>query len=287
VEKIKVMIVDDSKISRAMISGHLAKTNFEVCAEAKDASEAVELFDKHRPAIVTMDMNLPDADGIECSRRIRAIDPDAKIIMISAMKDASLMASGREAGISSFLQKPVSPNELIDTMLVLCQNQAGRIAVLRESYAKAFVRALQQGIFSMVGVNSEMSLELDDRRFLDITGIAVIIGLTGYPVGRAIVYMDNDTMYKFARLLLSAEDDVDLSEDDANDSVEEAANVIVGRGASNVNDVFKDKEMRITPPGTIAGTNIRIASPKLTTFKITADTRIGKIFMNVGFAEGD
>jgi len=281
------MIVDDSKISRVMIAGHLAKTNFEVCAEAKDAAEAVEMFDKHRPAIVTMDMNLPDADGIECSRRIRSIDPDAKIIMISAMKDAGLMAAGREAGISSFLQKPVSTNELIDTMMILCQSHVGRVAVLRESYAKAFVRALQQGLFSMVGVNAEMGLEIDERRFLDVTGIAVVIGLTGYPVGRSIFYMDKDTMMNFARLILAAEEDTEISEDDANDAVEEAANVIVGRGASNVNDVFKDKEMRITPPGTICGTNIRIASPKLTTFKITADTKIGKICLNVGFAEGD
>ena len=51
--------------------------------------------------------------------------------------------------------------------------------------------------------------------------------------------------------------------------------------------VFKDKEMRITPPGTIVGSNIRIASPKLTTFRIVAKTRIGDIEMNVGFAEGE
>ena len=69
-EKVKVMIVDDSKISRAMLAGSLAKTNFEVCAQAKDAAEAVKLYEEMRPAVVTMDMNLPDADGIECSRRI-------------------------------------------------------------------------------------------------------------------------------------------------------------------------------------------------------------------------
>ncbi len=135
-EKVKVLIVDDSKVSRAMLEGNLAKTNFEVCAQAKNAAEAVELYEQTKPAVVTMDMNLPDADGIECSRRIRAIDPDAKIVMISAMKDASLVAKGREVGISAFLQKPVSVNELIDTLMILCQNKVGKVAVLRESYAK-------------------------------------------------------------------------------------------------------------------------------------------------------
>jgi len=51
--------------------------------------------------------------------------------------------------------------------------------------------------------------------------------------------------------------------------------------------VFKDKEMRITPPGTIVGNKIRIASPKLTTFRICAKTRLGDINMSVGFAEGE
>ena len=286
-EKVKVMIVDDSKVSRAMIEGNLAKTNFEVCAQAKNAAEAVELYEQTKPAVVTMDMNLPDADGIECSRRIRAVDPEAKIIMISAMKDASLGARGRDVGISAFLQKPVSINELIDTLMILCQNKVGKVAVLRESYAKPFVRAFQQGIFSMTGVHSEVELEEDNRAFLEVSGIAVIVGLTGVPNGRAIVYMDVDTMRKFSMIMLDKESAAELTEEEASESVEEAVNIIVGRGVSNINDVFKDKEMRITPPGTIVGSKIRIASPKLTTFRICAKTRVGEINMSVGFAEGE
>ncbi len=286
-EKVKVLVVDDSKISRAVMQRHLAKTNFEVCAEAKNAAEAVTLYAEHHPGIVTMDMNLPDADGIECTRRIHAIDPTAKVVMISAMKDASLVAKGREVGISAFLQKPVTVNDLLDTLMVLGQDKVGKVTVLRESYAKAFVRALQQGLFSMIGVHSQIELELDERRFLDVTGVAVIIGLTGYPTGRAVVYMDNPTMKNFTAVLLGVENPDELADDEASDTVEEAANILVGRGVSNINDVFKDKEMRITPPGTICGNGIRIASPRLTTFKITAATRIGQICMSIGFAEGD
>lgn len=88
-------------------------------------------------------------------------------------------------------------------------------------------------------------------------------------------------------IMLDKDSLADVTEEEASDSVEEAANIIVGRGVSNINDVFKDKEIRITPPGTICGTDIRIASPKLTTFRITAKTRIGDINMNIGFAEGE
>ena len=94
-------------------------------------------------------------------------------------------------------------------------------------------------------------------------------------------------MHKFSMIMLDKESLDDITEEEASESVEESANIIVGRGVSNINDIFKDKEMRITPPGTICGTNIRIASPKLTTFRIVAKTRIGDISMNVGFAEGD
>ena len=283
-EKVKVMIVDDSKISRTILANHLSKTNFEVVAMAADAAEAIELYREHDPELVTMDMNLPDADGIECSKKIRGIDPEAKIIMISAMKDASLIAQGRAAGISAFLQKPVSTNEIIDTLMLLCQQKVSRIAVMRDSYAKAFERALQKGILNLIGLQSKINVEVYDKKYLSVDGIAVIIGLTGYPVGRAIMYMTSETMKNFATTMLGTEE---VNDDEMNEAIEEAANIVVGRGASNINDVFKDKEMRITPPGTISGSGIKIASPKLTTFKLTATTKVGDIFMNVGFAEGE
>ena len=283
-EKVRVMIVDDSKISRTILANHLSKTNFEVVAMAADAAEALRLYQELNPDIVTMDMNLPDADGIECSKKIRGFDPDAKIVMISAMKDASLVAQGRAAGISSFLQKPVSTNDIIETLLLLSQQKVNKIAVLRESYAKAFERALQQGILNLIGMQSKITLEVYDKRYLSIDGIAVIIGLTGYPVGRAIMQMSNDTMKKFAEIMLGTEE---VTEDEIHESVEEAANIVIGRGVSNINDVFKDKEMRITPPGTIFGSGIKISSPKLTTFKLTASTDVGDILINVGFAEGE
>ena len=119
---------------------------------------------------------------------------------------------------------------------------------------------------------------------LEVDGIAVIIGLTGNPTGRAITYMSMDTMKVFSKTMLGTDN---LTDEEFNDAVEEAANIIVGRGVSNVNDVFKDKELRITPPGTICGEGIRIASPKLTTFKITAKTDFGEVCVNIGFAEGE
>ncbi len=286
-ERIKVLVVDDSRVSCAMLSNMMSKTNFEVCGMASNAADAVLKYQALRPMAVTMDMNLPDADGIECSRRIREIDPEARIIMISAMKDTSLMERGREVGITSFLQKPVSPYELIDALSCIVSDDVKNNMGLRDLYIQSFSKVLKQSLFSLVGVHSEMTMQRAQGAYLDIpSGIAVIIGLTGEPMGRAIVYMDTDTMFGMARAILMKGEDEKMTAEDASDVVEEAANIIVGRCASVVNDL-KDVDMRISPPGTIVGKNIRIANFKITSYCVEAKTRFGSVCMNVGFAEGE
>ncbi len=275
------MVVDDSKISRMMISSMLAKTNFEVCAMAENAATAIDLYAKTRPDVVTMDMNLPDADGIECSRRIHAIDSNCRIVMISAMKDAKLIMHGRLAGISSFLQKPVSTNELLDTLMILCQEHVGVNTVYRDSYVTTYAKVLEETLQQIAGVKAEIDVQEEQEAALSLNGVAVIVGIVGEPKGRAAFYMDTETMHRFAEKVLQ-EDSV--SESEALAAVEESGNIIAGHGISRINDVIKDREMRLTPPGIISGSNIKLSNPDLISFNIRAKTELGDIFMNVGFA---
>lgn len=275
------MVVDDSKISRMMISSMLAKTNFEVCAMAENAAHAIDLYAKTRPDVVTMDMNLPDADGIECSRRIHAMDSSCKIVMISAMKDAKLIMHGRLAGISSFLQKPVSTNELLDTLMILCQEHVGVNAVYRDSYVSTYAKVLQEGLQQIAGLESEIQVQEENSGPLSVSGVAVIIGIVGEPRGRVAFYMDENTMRGFAKAVLQQDEVTDF---EAQAAVEESGNIIAGHGISRINDVIKDREMRLTPPGIISGTDIKLSNPELIAFNIKAKTSIGDIFMNIGFA---
>ena len=275
------MVVDDSKISRMMISSMLAKTNFEVCAMAENAAHAIDLYAKTRPDVVTMDMNLPDADGIECSRRIHAMDSRCKIVMISAMKDAKLIMHGRLAGISSFLQKPVSTNELLDTLMILCQEHVGVNAVYRDSYVSTYAKVLQEGLQQIAGLESEIQVQEENSGPLSVSGVAVIIGIVGEPRGRVAFYMDENTMRRFAKAVLQQDEVTDF---EAQAAVEESGNIIAGHGISRINDVIKDREMRLTPPGIISGTDIKLSNPELIAFNIKAKTSIGDIFMNIGFA---
>lgn len=275
------MVVDDSKISRMMISSMLAKTNFEVCAMAENAAHAIDLYAKTRPDVVTMDMNLPDADGIECSRRIHAMDSRCKIVMISAMKDAKLIMHGRLAGISSFLQKPVSTNELLDTLMILCQEHVGVNAVYRDSYVSTYAKVLQEGLQQIAGLESEIQVQEENSGSLSVSGVAVIIGIVGEPRGRVAFYMDENTMRGFAKAVLQQDEVTDF---EAQAAVEESGNIIAGHGISRINDVIKDREMRLTTPGIISGTDIKLSNPELIAFNIKAKTSIGDIFMNIGFA---
>ena len=276
--KLRVLIVDDSKISRVMIAENLRDTDFEVCGMAADAAEAVRLYEELRPDAVTMDMNLPDANGLECSRRIIVMDPEANIVMVSAMKDLNLITQGKAIGIRAFLQKPIGKEDLMDTLRLICEAEESRLTTFRELYAKPFARALQEGT---------AEIEEYEPRHLDVSGAAVIIGITGFTTGRAIFYLEEPVIKLFAMHMLGRSTVEEVEDGEAVDAVEEAANILAGRGISKINNVLEGKELRLTPPGTIRGSKVHIVSPRMTTFCIGMQLPIGAIRMNVGFAEGE
>ena len=285
--KLRVLIVDDSKISRVMIAENLRDTDFEVCGMAADAVEALKLYTEHRPDLVTMDMNLPDTNGLECSRRILATDPNAKILMVSAMKDLNLIVQGKAIGIRAFLQKPASKPDLVDTLHLICESSASQETLFRELYAKPFGRALQQGLMGLLGMEGEVVIESYDSRSLDVSGAAVIIGITGFTTGRAILYVDEPVIKLFAMHMLGRATVEEVDDVEAVDAVEEAANILAGRAVSKINNVLDGKELRLTPPGTIRGSQVHIVSPRMTTFCISIQLPIGMVRMNVGFTEGE
>ena len=234
-----------------------------------------------------MDMNLPDTNGLECSRRILALDADARILMISAMKDLKLITQGKAVGVRAFLQKPVSQADLLDTLYLIGQVSATQETEFRELYAKPFARALQQGVSGLLNMEGEPEIAPYESRTLDVSGAAVIIGITGYTTGRVILYAEESVVQLFAMHMLGYSTVEELTENEAADAVEEAANIIAGRAVSKINNVLDGKELRLTPPGTISGAQVHIVSPRMTTFCISMKLPIGTVRINVGFAEGE
>ena len=116
------MIVDDSNIIRRKIERAQDLPAVTVVGSAKNGKEAVELFQRIRPDLVTMDITMPEMDGIECVEALVQIDPDVRILVISALADKSTAIDALEKGACGFLCKPFTERQLNDALTTLIQS---------------------------------------------------------------------------------------------------------------------------------------------------------------------
>ena len=112
----KVLIVDDAAFMRMMIKDILEKNGYEVIGEANNGLKAVELYKKERPDVVTMDITMPDMDGIQAVKEIKAMDPSAKIIMCSAMGQQTMVMDAIKAGAKDFIVKPFQSDRVLEAI---------------------------------------------------------------------------------------------------------------------------------------------------------------------------
>lgn len=112
----KVLIVDDAAFMRMMIKDILVNNGYEIAGEANNGLKAVEFYKKERPDLVTMDITMPDMDGITAVKEIRKHDPSAKIIMCSALGQQSMVMEAIQAGARDFIVKPFQPDRVLEAL---------------------------------------------------------------------------------------------------------------------------------------------------------------------------
>jgi two-component system, chemotaxis family, chemotaxis protein CheY len=112
----RILIVDDAKFMRLTLNNILKKAEHEVVAEADNGLKAVKLYRELQPDLVTMDITMPEMDGIEAVKQIKSEFPDAKIIMCSAMGQQKMVVEAIEAGAKDFLVKPFDEHRVIDAI---------------------------------------------------------------------------------------------------------------------------------------------------------------------------
>lgn len=112
----KVLIVDDAAFMRMMIKMILEKNGFEVIGEAVNGSEGVEKYKEFKPDIVTMDITMPEMTGIEALQCIIKFDPNAKIVMVSAVGQEPLIREAIMGGAKSFIVKPFKEEHVVQTL---------------------------------------------------------------------------------------------------------------------------------------------------------------------------
>ncbi|MDA3130603.1 response regulator [Aliibacillus thermotolerans] len=111
-----VLIVDDAAFMRMMIKDILEKNGYEVAGEAKDGKEAVELYQELNPDLVTMDITMPEMDGITALKEIKKLDPNAKVIMCSAMGQQAMVIDAIQAGAKDFVVKPFQADRVLEAI---------------------------------------------------------------------------------------------------------------------------------------------------------------------------
>jgi len=112
----KVLIVDDAAFMRMMIKDILTKNGFEVVGEAADGIQAIEKYKETQPDLVTMDITMPEMDGITALKQIQEFNPSAKIIMCSAMGQQAMVIDAIQAGARDFIVKPFQADRVIEAI---------------------------------------------------------------------------------------------------------------------------------------------------------------------------
>lgn len=112
----RILIVDDAAFMRMMIKDILTKNGYEVVAEAADGMQAIEKYNEHQPDLVTMDITMPEMDGITALKEIKKVNPAAKVIMCSAMGQQAMVIDAIQAGAKDFIVKPFQADRVIEAI---------------------------------------------------------------------------------------------------------------------------------------------------------------------------
>ena len=111
-----VLVVDDSSFMRKYIKQILTQNDYDVIGEATNGEEAIEQYMALKPNVITMDIAMDKINGIEASKKILELDPNAKIVIVSSLSQKSIIIKLLESGVRDFVVKPIKEETLLKTL---------------------------------------------------------------------------------------------------------------------------------------------------------------------------
>ncbi len=111
-----IMVVDDTAFMRAILRDLLETQGYQVIAEAKNGIEAVQMYKQYKPELVTMDITMPEMNGLDALSEIKKYDPQAKVIMCSAMGNQVMVIDSIQAGAKDFMVKPFQKDRVLQAV---------------------------------------------------------------------------------------------------------------------------------------------------------------------------
>ncbi len=127
--KPRVLVTDDAAIIRQLIVDTVTEAGWQVVDQATNGQEAVEKYMQHRPDIMTLDLVMPEYDGRHALKHILAADPQAKIVVVSALNQAEILREAISLGAAEFVVKPFDPPVLLETLRRVLQMEPTAPAV--------------------------------------------------------------------------------------------------------------------------------------------------------------
>ena len=112
----KILVVDDAAFMRMMLKDILTKGGYDVVGEAGDGNEALLKYQELKPNLVTLDITMPDKDGIAALKDIKAYDPNAVVVMCSAMGQQSMVIEAIQSGAKDFIVKPFQADRVLESI---------------------------------------------------------------------------------------------------------------------------------------------------------------------------
>lgn len=115
-EMAKILLVDDAAFMRMMLKNTLSQAGYTDLVEAEDGVKAVEVYTAEKPDLVFMDITMPNKDGLETLKEIKAMDPGATVVMCSAMGQETMVMDSIKSGAKDFIVKPFKPERVLSTV---------------------------------------------------------------------------------------------------------------------------------------------------------------------------
>ncbi|MDD3719693.1 MAG: response regulator [Actinomycetota bacterium] len=111
-----ILIADDALFTRMMLRNILAENGYNAVVEAETGTEAIWAYERWKPDLVIMDINMPEMDGMAAAKSILVTHPQANIIICSALGQKQLMMEALEGGVKDFITKPFQPNKVMEVV---------------------------------------------------------------------------------------------------------------------------------------------------------------------------
>lgn len=114
--KAKILIAEDSAYMRSILKDLLLRNGYDVTGEAENGREALELYEKLKPDIVTLDIMMPEMSGIQALKELKESYPDSRVLMSASMGQQNLVVEAIRAGASDFFIKPVQAEKVVEAI---------------------------------------------------------------------------------------------------------------------------------------------------------------------------